>query len=232
MTELEQRTTADGRDARLAARPASVATEGPTGLGQIPTSGRPALLAVPAGYRAERPAPLVVMLHGAGGNARHGLDLLLPWVEENEVILLAPASASSTWDVIVDEYGPDVVALDQALARVFETYAIDADHVAIGGFSDGASYALSVGVANGDLFSHILAFSPGFMVPPVRVGRPRIYVSHGVADEVLPIERCSRRIVPALEGAGYDVRYHEFDGPHAVPEVIRQKAMDWFADDA
>ena len=38
------------------------------------------------------------------------------------------------------------------------------------GFSDGASYALSLGAANGDLFTHIAAFSPGFMRPPVSVG--------------------------------------------------------------
>jgi len=33
------------------------------------------------------------------------------------------------------------------------------------GFSDGASYALSVGITNGDLFTHVIAFSPGFVAP-------------------------------------------------------------------
>jgi phospholipase/carboxylesterase len=28
-----------------------------------------------------------------------------------------------------------------------------------------ASYALSLGIANGNLFSHVLAFSPGFLAP-------------------------------------------------------------------
>src|ERR687891_1471609 len=32
-----------------------------------------ALLYVPVGYRADQPAPLVVMLHGAGGNPRRVL---------------------------------------------------------------------------------------------------------------------------------------------------------------
>jgi predicted esterase len=40
------------------------------------------------------------------------------------------------------------------------------------GFSDGASYALSLGLANGDLFTHVLGFSPGFMRVPRHVGRP------------------------------------------------------------
>lgn len=42
--------------------------------------------------------------------------------------------------------------------------AIDPAHVAIGGFSDGASCALSLGLVNGDLFTHVMAFSPGLVV--------------------------------------------------------------------
>ena len=61
-------------------------------------------------------------------------------------------------------------------------------------------------------FTHVLAFSPGFLAPAERVGSPRIFVSHGTRDGWLPIERCSRRIVPQLERAGYEVRYREFDG--------------------
>jgi predicted esterase len=46
---------------------------------------------------------------------------------------------------------------------------------------------------------------------------------------VLPIDRCSRRIVPALEEAGYDVSYHEFKGGHTVPDRIQRKAVDWLS---
>jgi phospholipase/carboxylesterase len=42
-------------------------------------------------------------------------------------------------------------------------------------------------------------------------------------------DSCSRRLVPRLKGAGYDVRYHEFDGPHTVPEGIAREALEWFA---
>jgi phospholipase/carboxylesterase len=101
--------------------------------------------------------------------------------------------------------------------------------VAIGGYSDGASYTLSLGIANGDLFTHVLAFSPGFVAPPGRAGSPRIFVSHGTRDGWLPIERCSRRIVPQLERIGYEVRYREFEGGHVVPPEIGREAADWFA---
>ena len=81
------------------------------------------------------------------------------------MILLSPQSQSSSWDVIRGGYGPDVQVLDKALSSVFERYTIDAQRCGIGGFSDGASYALSVGTTNGNLFTHIVAFSPGFMRP-------------------------------------------------------------------
>ena len=59
--------------------------------------------------------------------------------------------------------------MDQAVHHVFERYSIDPGRIGLAGFSDGASYALSLGVANGDLFTHIMAFSPGFMRPPAQV---------------------------------------------------------------
>ena len=97
-----------------------------------------------------------------------------------------------------------------------------------GGFSDCASYALSLGLTNGDLFTHVVAFSPGFMAPAEEWDAPRVFVSHGAADTVLPVDRCSRRIVPALERAGYAVRYREFAGGHAVPPAIAREAIGWF----
>jgi phospholipase/carboxylesterase len=195
-------------------------------------SRRDTLLYVPAGYAPELPAPLAVLLHGAGGEAEHGLALLQPLADAAGILLVAPASRRQTWDVLLGGYGPDVAHVDRALRAVFERHRVDADRLAIGGFSDGASYALSLGLSNGDLFGHIIAFAPGFMAPAEQNGRPRIYVSHGTRDTVLPIDRCSRRIVPQLEDAGYPVRYHEFEGPHTVPPDIAAEAATWFMDAA
>src|SRR5688500_10592739 len=114
----------------------------------------------------------------------------------------------------------DVEMLDRTLARVFETVAVDPARIAIGGFSDGATYALSLGLINGDLFRRIVAFSPGFVVDGAWAGRPTCFVSHGVADATLPIDRCSRRIVADLRRRGYDVTFREFDGGHEMPDAI------------
>ncbi len=216
---------------RLLARPGPPVREGTPQLGLQPLglgSGRDGLLRVPSGYKADRPAPLALMLHGAGGNARHGIAPLLDLADRAGLILLAPESRRQTWDVILGAYGPDIAFINRALEHTFERYAVDPAHIAVGGFSDGASYALSVGITNGDLFTHVLAFSPGFIAPARQEGEPRLFISHGVHDQVLPINVCSRRIVPQVQRAGYDVTYREFDGPHTVPPDIAHEGLDWF----
>lgn len=190
--------------------------------------GRDGWLAIPNNYRADQPAPLILMLHGAGGNAMGALVLLQQATSSLNAIALAVESRQQTWDVIRGHYGPDIRFIDEALNQTFSRYAVDSQQVAIAGFSDGASYALSVGLTNGDLFSHILAFSPGFIVVKEQVGQPRIFISHGKRDTVLPIDRCSRRIAPQLERSGYSVTYQEFDGPHTVPAAIAEQGVNWF----
>jgi phospholipase/carboxylesterase len=214
---------------RLRARPRQVNTAAPSGLRQLKLEAmRDGFIYVPAGYSAEHPSPLVLMLHGAGGNGRQSVPLLQQLADRAGMILLVPDSRQQTWDVIIGGYGPDVAYIDRALEQTFSRYNVDPARIAIGGFSDGASYALSLGVTNGDLFTHVIAFSPGFMAPASRQGAPALFVSHGTQDRVLPIESCSRRIVQQIKRAGYEIQYREFHGPHTVPHEIASEAVDWF----
>lgn len=217
-------------EAYLYARPGSVTVSAPSGRHPLKYgSKRDSYFYVPPHYDAAQPCALALMLHGAGGHADHGLALLQHMADDNNLILVAPASTAQTWDVIVDRaYGADVALIEQALQHVFQHYAIDAAHVSIGGFSDGASYALSLGLINGDLFTDVMAFSPGFIAPIRPRGKPRLFLSHGTRDTVLPISVCSRNIVPRLQHANYDVTYREFDGPHVVPPDIARDAVTWF----
>jgi phospholipase/carboxylesterase len=188
---------------------------------------RDGVLRLPAGHRADLPAPLVVLLHGAGASGEDMLPLLAGPADDAGLILLAPDSRGDSWDVVRGGFGPDVAFIDRALARTFERHVVDPARVVAAGFSDGASYALSLGLTNGDLFTHLVAFSPGFAAPAEQRGAPRIFVSHGTRDTVLPIDACSRRLVPRLRRAGYDVRYDEFEGGHFVPEPTVHEAMRW-----
>ena len=65
------------------------------------------------------------------------------------------------------------------------------------------------------------------MAPAAQVSSPCIFVSHETRDEVLPVGRSNRSIVPQLERAGYEVRYREFEGAHVIPPEIGSEATDW-----
>ena len=187
----------------------------------------PALGYVPPGV-GEGPLTLVVMLHGAGGRPPRSVDVLRPLADEHRFAVLAPKSRGATWDRVTGSFGADVGNIDAVVERF--SRRVPVSKVVLAGFSDGASYALSLGLSNGDLLDAVVAFSPGFAAPGIRRGRPPVFVSHGVDDAVLPIDRCSRRLVPALRQEGYDVTYREFDGEHEIPFPVRDEAARWLTD--
>ena len=194
------------------------------------SSGRDGLLYIPAGYDAGTPAPFSLMLHGATRAADEGLVPFQHLADETGMILLAPSSRFSTWDVTRGAFGPDVAFIDAALSVAFDQCAIDPARMAIAGFSDGASYALSLGLANGDLFPHVAAFSPGFLALKDPVGKPHVFITHGIQDQVLPIDRTSRRIVPRLRLLGYTVDYREFEGQHVMLVSMTEAAAAQIVD--
>ena len=217
--------------ARLKARPAAPRQTVPAGLWPLGLeAGRDGFLFVPSTYTPDKPAPLVLSLHGATGSARSPIERLRVHAERRGFVVLAVDSRDGTWDAIRSAFGPDVAFIDRALQQTFERCAIAADRIAIEGFSDGASYALGLGLPNGDLFSRIIAFSPG-MIPAADtpdLGRPRLFVAHGTQDRVLPIERTSRILVRGLKGDGHDVTYVEFEGVHTVSPPVLDQAMEWW----
>ena len=172
------------------------------------------------------PVALVVLFHGAGSNPKQALPVIRAEANRRKFIVLAPKSRKTTWDVLTGGFGPDIEALDAMLAVLFERYPIDPARIAVAGFSDGASYALSVGLINGDLFTRIFVFSGGFFVPGRIGGRPEIFVSHGFYDSVLPIEFTGQEIVRVLQDDGFAPHYREFEGGHEAPYDVVEEAFD------
>lgn len=218
------------QEGRLKARSAPVGKPGPRGLWTLDLGNkRRALLYVPPTLPPEKPAPLVVVFHGRHGSAELGLGVLHDAADASGFILLAPEAASDTWDVIgKKDFGADLPYVDRALERVFARYPIDAQKIGAAGFSDGGSYALSVGLSNGALFSHVMAYSPGMLRVKSPDGTPLVFVSHGIDDKALPIASTSRLLVQTLRTNGYDVRFEEFRGGHSVPPELLKASVTWF----
>ncbi|MFL6161092.1 MAG: alpha/beta hydrolase [Jatrophihabitantaceae bacterium] len=198
-----------------------------TPLPAQPATAAAALLFVPPSVAPAN--PLLVYFHGAGGAAATSLPVVSSVAARHGCLVLLPTSTARTWDLIASGWGPDVARLDAALAVVLDHFAVT--RLAFAGFSDGASYALSLGLANGELAQALLAFSPGFAAPPDRLGRPRIWITHGTEDTVLPIDRCARPVARALAKAGYELSYEEFVGPHEVrPDSVDQAVRWWLTE--
>jgi predicted esterase len=226
--------TASGSDdpARLTARPRQQVTpaDAPAGLRELErVTATPTYLFVPPGYRADEHAPFVLALHGAGGHGGRVIRPLMDFARESGAVLLAPSSTDTSWDLVRGGVGPDVASIQQALRYVFGHYAIDLDQTAVYGFSDGASYALSLGITNGDLFGSVIALSPGGLWVGTPHGEPKVFVAHGANDRALPIESTSDVIVPRLRDAGYQVTYRRHPGGHDVPPR-QDEALSWLTD--
>lgn len=194
-----------------------------------PDAGWKGQLFVPASVAAapETPAPLLIAFHGATGSGARMLERWRDDAERAGLVVLAPDSEAQTWDVLIEGFGADVARIDHALDATFRRLRVDPARCFAGGFSDGASYALSLGLANGDLFSAIVANSPGFCWPPSRVGAPRILITHGSEDQILPIELTGQLIAAQVEQAGYTTTYHEFAGGHRLTPEIRELSLRW-----
>lgn len=208
---------------RLHARPEPEFHPAEPGLRRLGLgSPRDALLFVPEAARTRR-VPLLVMFHGAGGSATHIWPTVRSDAEERGVAVLMPESRQWSWDYKLGDFGDDRRFIDAALAETFRRVPVDAGHVAVGGFSAGATMALSLGPSNGELFGWVFAFSPTGIALTGRVGHPRFLVTHGTLDELVPIASSSRAIVPALRSAGYWVVFRELPGEHVVfPEAVHE----------
>lgn len=215
---------------RLAARPLATRTSAAPGVTRLFLhESRDGLLYVPPDLDPDTPQPLVIFLHGAGGNAASVVASFQSLADEARCLLLVPESRGPTWDLLVGGVGPDVRYLDAALKWTFARCAVDPWRIGLGGFSDGASYALFMGLANGDLIRRIAVFAPGQLTQAGATGQPEFYIAHGLRDDTFQIDRTGRRYAEDLATQGFTVIWREFNGGHVMPSSLVREALGWMA---
>lgn len=216
---------------RMAFRPgaAPVAAPLPPGRhGLAFAEGREAVLVVPEDLPADAPLPLLVMFHGAGGEANRVLPHLVAHARARRFLLLAPQSMYPTWDIVVGGHGPDLERLDGALSSVAGHFRLDPARLAFAGFSDGGSYALSLGLTNGDVASHVIGLSAGFVNAFTQTGAPRVFLAHGRSDSQLPIQTSAHPHARQLLESGCDLTLLPFDGDHVIVPWVVARAVEFF----
>lgn len=200
---------------------------GQTPLG-LSDDGRDGVLFVPKSYRPGTAMPLVMMLHGFSGwgDGQKGVFAL---AEELGFIVIAPESRDITWGKEVPGFDADVRYLGAAYRHVISILDIDGEHVALGGQSDGAGYALTMGLAYGDVWNHLIILAGGGLIEPLRrKGNPKIFIAQGIKDTTMPPEVSGRKNAALLKKEKYDVTYREHAGGHRTPPDVTREAMLWF----
>lgn len=216
---------------RLSFRPGEAPTAAPLAPGRHGLAfpeGREAVLVVPEGLEPGAAVPLLVMFHGAGGDANRVLPHWVAHARARRFLLLAPQSMFPTWDIVIGGHGPDLQRLDGALSVVASHFRIDPTQLAFAGFSDGGSYALSLGLTNGDVASHVIGLSAGFMNAFTQFGTPRFFLAHGRSDSQLPMETSAHPHAKRLLDGGYDLTLQPFDGDHVIVPWVVARAVEFF----
>jgi predicted esterase len=214
--------------------PADDVGSAPGGLVTISNEVTLGHLLLPDSIDPTRAYPLVTVFHGAG---RQDELLVRAYRDEparRDALFFIPRSTYPTWDLLVGRDRPDLDFLEQAYAEIHRRVRVDQRRQALIGYSDGASYALAVGLSNPRLFSAVMGWAAGFVVfeqaaisPTDR--RPRVFLEHGTHDTVFPFEEVAMRNCAVLRRLGYEVEFRVDEGGiHWPSREFQPAALDWF----
>lgn len=181
-----------------------------TSLGGKP---RAYYLFVPDKLTKDRPAPLLLLLHGSG---RNGFSLVDKWkdlAKKEGIILVGPDSiVSQVWSTPVD--GPDF--LHDLITELQTKYPIDAHRMYLFGHSGGACFALLMGLFESEYFAataiHAGALTGEDEVVVERAKRKiPIYIAVGTVDQSFPLKdvRATRDL---LNSNGFNAQLIEMPG--------------------
>lgn len=228
-----------------------------SGLGEVVYVPGPRLfkcrLHLPKKFDKKKSYPLVIGLHGNGGNA-DGFDPAWRLFGSPDFIFAAAEGPypymlgyrskikQCSWEIqIQDEElwkraDPLSVEYILGIAR-YLSKAYPVSSIYLLGHSQGAGYAYITGIENPELIKGIICF--GGKIPDMdksysllsmddieKASNLRVFIAHGTNDNMLQIKH-AKKSKDLLEQHGYDVTFVEFSGGHELDKQAMQKAADW-----
>lgn len=184
-------------------------------------------IVVPRGYRPDKPAGVLIVLHGLGGNGGQVKDLLADFAQEQNFILVCPSAQKEPAQAPNEDSNDFAAALFKhwwcyrdgdfpltALSIVKKRFAVDENRVILSGASMGGFGAWNIGLRYPDRFAALTPFCGGISRMEFAGGRDErmrkvllnafhtpVYFIHGDQDEVVPVgpERWTRDDLKALK---------------------------------
>lgn len=206
----------------------------PTGHVLVERGDSRAVLLTPSEIDPAKRYPLITVLHGAGRQDEMLVKACRDEPEKRDALFLVPRSRLPTWDLIASPERPDLDFLEYAYDLIYRRYPVDPDRQALLGYSDGASYALSVGLSNPRIFRAVMGWAAGFIAldpafDPDAARKPAVLLEYGTHDELFPFDRVALPMRENLRKAGYTVEFRADQGGKHWPSAdFLPEALDWF----
>ncbi len=194
-----------------------------------------------------RKSPLLVLLHGVGGQEDDLLELANHFDERFTIISVrAPFEQSPTsfaWyrispfldehNYFVDDAEESRVKLIKFIQETVSTNDIDPRQVYLLGFGQGATIGVSVMLTDPSIIRGA-ALICGEILPEVihmRVSREKlkdfpVFLAYGIHDQVVPVQ-IGRKTRDTMVGLDADISYREYPIGHHLATVSLRDASDW-----
>jgi pimeloyl-ACP methyl ester carboxylesterase len=193
---------------------------------------QPYRLLIPKGYDGTKPMPLVVALHGMGGDENSMFDGykdgVLKREAEREGFLVVCPKGRDTASMYRGSAEQDVL---DVIAEVERDYKVDLDRVYLMGHSMGGYGTWSIAMDHPDMFAALGPISGGGNpAGMVKLRSIPEYVVHGDNDKTVPVTQ-SRTMVEAGKKAGANITYVEIPGGSHVDVAAPQfgPMLEFFA---
>ena len=178
------------------------------GVGKVPYA-----VSVPDGYDANKPAPLVLVLHPGGPRMPYyGADftrrIVEPALRQLRPIMIAPDCPAQSRSWSGAEANTAVMALMDMAMR---DYAIDRKRVLVVGYSMGGAGTWHMAATQPALFTAAIPMAASTRgLSTDQLGRQPTYIIHSRADEVVDFEP-AEQVANELKKLGRDVHFEALD---------------------
>lgn len=192
----------------------------------------------------EAGAPVLLMLHGTGGN-EHEIASLAAELHPGAGVL-APRGQVQEHGMLrwFRRHGEGVFDVDDVIARATELAAFlnaAREHYNLGnrpvmavGFSNGANIALATAMLQPQTLDRVIAFSGMYPFAdresPADLAGSRLLILNGEADPMAPLDSVST-LIAALHQNGADVEQVLRPGGHGIARTDLEAAKEWLAKD-
>jgi poly(3-hydroxybutyrate) depolymerase len=184
---------------------------------------------VPKNYDKSRKYPLIVLLHGAGGDETNFLESyghMWPKLAEERGYILASVNGRGPLSGYREETGGEQDVID-VLNLMKSHLSIDTSRVYLGGHSMGGGGTWRIGLKYSDRFAGLIpiagsstALVPGLEASLKSARKLPVMMVCGVKDALIPVAGC-RAIAEKAKAFNLPVKYAEYaDGDHLSVAVM------------